>query len=645
MSLAPSADILDEKAAGAPVERPRERGRASGVKLLAETLRGYAGRAVAGIATGLAWTCCKLAVPVFLRRGLDLGIRAGDGAALRQAVLGIAIVAAMGAGFAGLRRYLAQSLAARLETDLRARLFAHLLRLDLAFHARSPAGYLVSRAVSDLQQIQQPFVNVPITVSNAVMFVGSLVALASIDPALAAVALGPTLGVFVVARWLTALQGPRVRALQHALGSLASTVEEAIAGIRSIKGLGLETVERARVQARSTDAYAAAMRVNRVRATVMPVLDVLPALGLVAVLWFGGERVIDGRLTVGRLVQFNYYVLLLVNPLRMTGITIAQMQRALVSANAIAALLALSPTIVDPPHAQAQTPTPGPSGTPGLAVTRGRERSGQPRGAEIRFESVDFTYADGKVVFRKLDLHVRAGETVAIAGATGSGKSTLLALLARFHDVCGGRVVVDGVDVRGSSIGELRVKLGIVFEDPFLFSGSIRHNIAFAAPGASVAEVQRAARAAGAHDFIIGFEDGYDAPVGERGLSLSGGERQRIALARALLTDPPILVLDQATAAVDAAKEEEIRGALASVMRGRTTLLVAHRPATLRMADRVLLLDGGGIADTGTHSELLARSTVYRNLLALEAPGLATGTAPSERPAPSDRGHAARRTG
>ena len=643
MSLAPSADILDENAAGAPVERPRERGRASGVKLLAETLRGYAGRAVAGIATGLAWTCCKLAVPVFLRRGLDLGIRAGDGAALRQAVLGIAIVAAIGAGLAGLRRYLAQSLAARLETDLRARLLAHLLRLDLAFHARSPAGYLVSRAVSDLQQIQQPFVNVPITVSNAVMFVGSLVALASIDPALAAVALGPTLGVFVVARWLTTLQGPRVRALQHALGALASTVEEAIAGIRSIKGLGLETVERARVQARSTDAYTAAMRINRVRATVMPVLDVLPALGLVAVLWFGGERVIDGRLTVGRLVQFNYYVLLLVNPLRMTGITIAQMQRALVSANAIAALLALSPTIVDPPHAQA--PTPGPSGTPGLAVTRGPARSGQPRGAEIRFESVDFAYADGKVVFRKLDLHIRAGETVAIAGATGSGKSTLLALLARFHDVRGGRVVVDGVDVRGSSIGELRVKLGMVFEDPFLFSGSIRHNIAFAAPGASVAEGEGAARAAGAHDFIIGFQDGYDAPVGERGLSLSGGERQRIALARALLTDPPILVLDQATAAVDAAKEEEIRGALASVMRGRTTLLVAHRPATLRMADRVLLLDGGSIADTGTHSELLARSTVYRNLLALEALGLATDAAPTERPAPSDRGRAARRTG
>jgi ATP-binding cassette subfamily B protein len=573
-----------------------------GIRLLTETLRAHAGRAFAGVAVGLGWTACKLTVPVFLRRGLDLGVRAGDTAALRRSVLVVLLVAGTGAILAGLRRLLAQSVATRLETDLRFRLFDHLLKLDLSFHARSPAGQLVSRAASDLQQIQQPFVNVPVTIANAVMFIGSAVALTSIDPFLAAVALGPTLGVFVAARWLTILQGPRARALQQALGAFASTVEEAFSGIRSIKGLGLEGVERGRERARGEDAYAAAMRVNDVRATVLPLVDVLPTLGLVGVLWFGGHQVAAGELSVGRLVQFNYYVLLLVNPLRMTGITIAQLQRASISADAIAALLALSPGIVDAPELRDAV---------SVARTATAHVDG---GCEIRLESVDFDYADGKAVFRELDLHVHAGEIIALAGATGSGKSTLFALLGRFHDVTRGRILVDGVDVRRRPLRALRANIGIVFEDPFLFTGSVHDNIAFGFPGTSTADVERAARAAGAHDFIAQLEHGYETHVGERGLSLSGGQRQRIALARALVTDPRILVLDQATSAVDAAKEEEIRAGLASAMRGRTTLLVAHRPATLRMADRVVLLDGGAVADVGTHEELLARSAVYARL-------------------------------
>jgi ATP-binding cassette subfamily B protein len=582
--------------------RAPARAAAGGGRLLVETLRAHAGRAFAGVAVGLAWTACKLTVPVFLRRGLDLGIRAGDTTALGRAVVAILLVAGAGAGFAGLRRYLAQSVATRMEADLRFRLFTHLVKLDLSFHARSPAGQVVSRAASDLQQIQQPFVNVPVTIANAVMFIGSAVALTSIDPFLALLALGPTLGVFVVARLLTALQGPRARALQQALAEFASTVEEAFAGIRSIKGLGLEGVERARAGARGQEAYAAAMRVNDVRAAALPFLDVLPTLGMVAVLWFGGQRVAQGQLTIGRLVQFNYYVLLLVNPLRMTGITIAQLQRAWIAADATAALLALVPGIVDPPELPEAVP---------LAPSATADAAG---GCDVRLESVDFEHADGRTVFHGLDLHVRAGETIALAGPTGSGKSTLFALLGRFHDVTRGRILVDGVDVRRRPLRALRANIGMVFEDPFLFSGSIRDNIAFGHPGASQADVERAARAAGAHDFIVGLERGYDTPVGERGMSLSGGQRQRVALARALVTDPRILVLDQATSAVDAEKEEEIRLTLAAAMRGRTTLLVAHRPATLRMADRVVMLHGGVVADVGTHEELVARSAAYARL-------------------------------
>jgi ATP-binding cassette subfamily B protein len=570
-----------------------------GVRLLLQSLRAQRRGVLLGIAAGVAWTATKLAVPVFLRRGIDLGIRAGDASELRRAVEFILVIALAGSVAAGLRRYFATSVAARLETGLRARLFSHLLQQDLGFHARSPAGQLVSRAASDLQQIQQPLVNVPVTVSNALMLVGSAAALCSIDARLAAVALAPTLAILGVARRLILLQGPSARALRQALRELAGAIEEAVSGIRAIRGLGLERVEQRRVRARAADAYAEAMRMNRVRASLLPILDLLPVLGLVAVLWFGGQRVAAGQLTVGRLVQFNYYVILLVVPLRQTGITLAQLQRALVSADSVASLLARAATIVDPPFVHTATP----------------ESPTAPAG-DIRFEAVDFDYEDETAVFRGLDLHIRAGETVALAGATASGKSTVLALLARFHDVTRGRILLDGVDLRHLALRDLRARVGMVFEDPFLFSGSIRDNIAFAAPDASQEDVETAARAAGAHDFITGLENGYQSPVGERGLALSGGQRQRVALARALLTHPRVFLLDQATSAVDAAKEGEIHATLRSAMRGCTTVLVGHRPATLQRVDRVLLLDGGCLADSGTHAELLARSAAYRRLLA-----------------------------
>ena len=239
-----------------------------------------------------------------------------------------------------------------------------------------------------------------------------------------------------------------------------------------------------------------------------------------------------------------------------------------------------------------------------------------PGGGEVVFESVDFGYGTGAPLPHGLDLHIRAGETVALVGATATGKTTLTALIARFYDVRAGRVLLDGVDVKQLRLSEVRANVGMVFEDALLFSGTIRDNIAFGVPNASVADVERAARAAGAHDFIVELEEGYDALVGERGLSLSGGQRQRISLARALLTNPRVLVLDSATSAVDASKEDEIRDSLGSVMRGRTTILIAHRAATLRLADRVLLLDGGRIAASGSHDELLAESALYRKILA-----------------------------
>jgi len=572
---------------------------AGGLALLWRALLAQRKHALLGITAGLAWSVGKLLAPTFLRSGIDLGIAAGDPAALRDATVALLVVGTTNAVIAGLRRFLAQSTAARVEADLRARLFSHLLTLDLGFHARSPAGQLVTRTANDLQQIQHPIINIPLTVSNIVMFAGASIAIAVLDPTLALVALGPPLCVFLIARRFAFQLAPRARILQQ-LGTLASALEETVSGIRAIKGLGLEGVERGRVEQQTRLVHDAALRLNDARALYVPLMDLMPMLGLAWVLWLGGQRVIEGTLSVGRLVQFNYYVLMLVGPLRLAGMTVAQLQRAVVSADLIAALLARKPAIADGPR---------PRALPELQT--------QARG-EVRFEAVEFGYGDDPALLSGLDFHVRAGETVALVGATGAGKTSVISLLARFYETRRGRVTVDGVDVREARLADLRSSVGIVFEDPFLFSGSVRDNIAFAQPDASVAEIERAARGAGAHDFIVSLAEGYDTHVGERGFSLSGGQRQRIALARALLTDPRVLVLDSATSAVDASKEQEISEAMASSLRGRTTIVVAHRPATLRRADRVLVLEGGRIVDSGSHDALVARSEVYRRILASE---------------------------
>jgi ATP-binding cassette, subfamily B, bacterial len=422
------------------------------------------------------------------------------------------------------------------------------------------------------------------------------VILALIDPMLTLLALGSLPFMNVLATRFSRRLYPSVMGIQRESAELAAVVEESVAGVRVIKGLGAEPVQAARLKGEAEDVYDQSMAAARTRARFLPGLELLPNIGLIAVLGYGGHQVLNGNLSLGSLIAFNVYIAMLVWPLRMLGMIVAQAQRAVVSAERVQEVLATDPLVADSPH---------PVGLPTARSNGGA--SGGPVGA-VGFEGVRFSYGARTSVLDGFDLRVRPGESVALVGATGSGKTTVARLIPRFYDVEAGRITLDGIDVRDLRLRDLRQAVGIVFEDTFLFSDTIAANIAFADPDAPHAAIERAARLAGADEFI-----------GERGYSLSGGQRQRIAIARAILADPRVLILDDATSAVDPTKEHEIRDALTSVMRGRTTIVIAHRPATIALADRVVLVDSGRVAAEGTHASLLATDHRYRQVLAAAA--------------------------
>ncbi len=588
--------------------------RADGWRLIRQAIRDERRGIAIGMAVSLGWTFGRVAIPWLVQQAIDSGIE-GDEPLLWWFVA-LVIAGVVSGAFTGLRRYWAFRNARRVEMRLRDRLFAHVQRLHFAFHDSVQTGDLMSRANTDLQQFQNFITMLPVTTANAVIVAAVSIIVFSIQPGLALLALLFLPFVNVLGRRFGQRLHPAVMGVQRESAQLASVVEESVAGIRVVKGFGAERLQAGKLATEAGDVYGEAMRAHRVRSIYLPAVELLPNLGLILVLWRGGQLVLDGRMTIGELVSFNIYVAMLIQPLRMLGMIIANGQRASAAGQRIQGVLRTAPNIVDPPH---------PTRLPSAADVRSKLPTADTGAVlgRVRFSAVEFSYPDEPelAVLHDLDLEIAPGETVALVGATGSGKSTIARLLPRFYDVTAGSITVDGVDVREVQRQELRRSVGIVFEETFLFSASIADNIAFAEPDASQAKIEAAARLAGAHDFIEALPDGYGTLLGERGYSLSGGQRQRIAIARAVLANPRVVILDDATSAVDPTKEHEIRDALTEVMGRRTTIVIAHRPATVALADRVVLLDEGRIVAEGTHDDLLATNERYREVLAAAALG------------------------
>jgi ATP-binding cassette subfamily B protein len=586
--------------------------------LLWSTLKAQRRNLIIGTVVGLVWMAGKVSVPILVRYGIDRGIEQGE--YLWLWTLLIALAGVLAGTFTALRRFYAFREARWTETRLRERLFNHIMSLHIGYHDRAQTGQLMSRSSSDLNQIQMFVVMIPVTLSNLAMIATVSVILFLTDPLLAVVALAALPLVNVAGRRFSHAIHGAVLQVQVEQAELATVVEESVSGVRVVKGFGAEHVQAERLRTEADDIRRVSIEAARVRAKFLPAIDLLPQLGLIAVLGVGGMQVINGDLTLGQLVQFNFFVALLVWPLRMIGMAIAWAQRAGAALERVNEILDTTPQVADPPSPQSLPDE-------------------QPVGA-VRFRDVHFGYDPSIPVLEGFDLDLAAGQSVALVGATGSGKSTVARLLVRFYDVDQGSVSIDGVDVRELTLHDVRGAVGIVFEDTLLFHDTVAANIAFASPGSDQETVERAARLAGAHDFIMGLPDAYDTMLGERGYSLSGGQRQRIAIARAILADPRVLVLDDATSAVDPSKEHEIRSAMSTVMDGRTTIVIAHRPGTIALADTVVLLGEGRVLASGPHQELLASEPLYRNVLAaMEAAddlerGAATVSTPPSPAAP-----------
>src|SRR3954468_13372539 len=566
-------------------------------KRLLGFLRPYRrGVVLSAVLAGLAMVM-TVAIPALTGRAIDQ-IRANDSSGLDRIALFIAIAGVARMGLTVARRLVAGRVSLGVEQDLRQLMYSHLLSLELGFFDRQQTGQLMSRATADLQAVRFFLgYGLVMIMQSALTLVLAAAAMFYVDPVLASISLLPVPFVVVIATRYGRRERPAQQAVQQRLAELTADAEESIGGVRVVKAFAREDRQLERFAGSTARVFDQAMISTRLSAYYQPLIGFLPQIGLACVLLIGGRRVVAGHMTLGDFTAFYTYLLMLLVPMRQLGMTLGLAQRATASGARLFEIFDRAPA------------TAAPAGAAPLPAGNGH--------VELRDVSFHYQGAPGPALL-DVSLDVPAGTTVALVGATGSGKTTLVQLLGRLYDVDCGAVLIDGADVRSVDPAELHGAIAVVDDAPFLFSTTIADNIAYARGGDAAVpreEIELAARRAQAHEFISTLPDGYDTRVGERGLTLSGGQRQRVAIARALLADPRILVLDDATSAVDASTEQQIKAALREVMAGRTTFVIAHRLSTIALADVIVVVEDGRIAAEGTHEELLDVSELYAEIV------------------------------
>ena len=539
----------------------------------------------------------NLVVPQIIKRVIDDSVTSGSAARLFAAGSVILLIA-VARGVTGFTEmYFGEWLTYSVAFDLRQNFYQRVQWLPFAFHDRTHTGELMSRATSDITETER-FVGIGLMglVSTSLLMAGVLAAMFWEEPRLALLALGPIIVLVIAAIRFGGKVRPMFKGIQEQMAVLSATMQESMTGIRVVKAFAREPYELARFDEANEEWFHRRYRIIKTWANNWPFFTFLVAFSIFLLLWFGAPLALDGVITVGSLFAMISYVLLLSGPVQRLGFLVNLAATAGASAQRVF-------DIMDTPGEIEEKP-----GAIVLAEMQGA----------VTFDHVHFAYKAERPILHDITFHVAPGEMVALIGPTGSGKSTVTSLIPRFYDVSHGRILIDGYDVRDLELKSLRRHIGIVLQSPFLFSQTIAQNIAYGRPDASYEEIVAAAKAARAHEFIVSFPDGYDTAVGERGVTLSGGQKQRIAIARALLTDPRILILDDSTSSVDTETEHLIQEALATLMEGRTTFVIAQRLLTLKSANNILVLDKGKIVERGTHEELLRRDGLYRQIYDLQ---------------------------